>query len=191
MPPRRKPRADDDDNTIMPRGGAAVSTELPALATRFDTSYGSAPSTVPRNSRRGQIRNIQDIVQDALEDSDSDDDRSALVATPRQIQRTRPNTRSSAKRVRPVRPPPAPEPEPESESEPELEPEPEPEPKDSGFGAGYDPDLDSISPPRDPTPQPPSVRNSPQRSPSRRGKLSHVRTPSGLAFVCCSLRSPD
>ncbi|TDZ15750.1 hypothetical protein Cob_v011457 [Colletotrichum orbiculare MAFF 240422] len=75
MPPRRKQRKDDDDDAPVLTRSVAVSSDLPWLASRYDSSYGSAPSALPRNNLSGQFRNLQDIVQDALVDAESDEER--------------------------------------------------------------------------------------------------------------------
>ncbi|KAF4878099.1 hypothetical protein CGCSCA1_v002631 [Colletotrichum siamense] len=148
MPPRRRPsRADEDSPPI--RTGPAVTQNLPSMPSRFDTSYGSAPSTMPRNSRRGQVRNIQVALEDALNDDDDSDD-----GGPRRARRPsvppRPNRRQ--------------QPEPEQESESESEPEPEPgrqsEPDNE---PDFDPGFDAAS-------NSPASRHSspPRQSPPRR-----------------------
>ncbi|KAL3295309.1 spindle pole body-associated protein sad1 [Colletotrichum asianum] len=150
MPPRRRPsRADEDSPPI--RTGPAVTQNLPSMPSRFDTSYGSAPSTMPRNSRRGQVRNIQVALEDALNDDDDSDD-----GGPRRARRPsvppRPNRRQQ------------PEPEQDSESESESEPEPEPgcqsEPDNE---PDFDPGFDAAS-------NSPASRHSspPRQSPPRR-----------------------
>ncbi|KAF5497572.1 hypothetical protein CGCS363_v008717 [Colletotrichum siamense] len=162
MPPRRRPsRADEDSPPI--RTGPAVTQNLPSMPSRFDTSYGSAPSTMPRNSRRGQVRNIQVALEDALNDDDDSDD-----GGPRRARRPsvppRPNRRQ--------------QPEPEQESESESEPEPEPgrqsEPDNE---PDFDPGFDAAS-------NSPASRHSspPRQSPPRRGKPGHVDIP--LSLVC-------
>ncbi|TDZ54255.1 hypothetical protein CTRI78_v006475 [Colletotrichum trifolii] len=75
MPPRRKQRKDEDDDAPVLTRSVAVSSDLPWLASRYDSSYGSAPSALPRNNLSGQFRNLQDIVQDALVDAESDEER--------------------------------------------------------------------------------------------------------------------
>lgn len=166
MPPRRRPsRADEDSPPI--RTGPAVTQNLPSMPSRFDTSYGSAPSTMPRNSRRGQVRNIQVALEDALNDDDDSDD-----GGPRRARRpsvpSRPNRRQQ------------PEPEQESESESESESEPEPEPgrqSEPDNEPDFDPGFDAAS-------NSPASRHStpPRQSPPRRGKPSHVDIP--LSLVC-------
>ncbi|KAL0930374.1 spindle pole body-associated protein sad1 [Colletotrichum truncatum] len=145
MPPKRKPRRDEDELQSI-RGTAAITKDLPSLPSRFDTSYGSAPSTIPRNNRRGQVRNIQDAVQDALNDDDSEDD-----------QDDRDSRIKSNLGIKPK---------PHRRFQPELEPEPEPEPEPDvqpDFGPEFDSDSES-PPPRDSTPELPRAHNSPQRS---------------------------
>ncbi|KAF9872309.1 hypothetical protein CkaCkLH20_10136 [Colletotrichum karsti] len=140
MPPKRRPRRDEDELQSI-RGGAAVTQDLPSMPSRFDTSYGSAPSTMPRNVRRGQVRNIQTAVQDALNDDDSDDDDA-------RGSKSKPKSTPKPKPSRPV------------QKEPEPEPEPEPD-----FGPGNGSDSDLPVSPRDLTPEPPRAHNSPRRSP--------------------------
>ncbi|KAH0428418.1 hypothetical protein CcaCcLH18_09087 [Colletotrichum camelliae] len=151
MPPRRRPARADEDSPPL-RTGPAVTGNLPSMPARYDTSYGSAPSTMPRNSRRGQVRNIQVALEDALNDDDDSDDGGPRRARRPSVQATpRPNRRPQAQ--------PEPGPEPESESEPEPEPgrqsEPDNEPDfDPGFDAASNsPASRHSSPPRQSPPR--------------------------------------
>ncbi|EQB55827.1 hypothetical protein CGLO_04212 [Colletotrichum gloeosporioides Cg-14] len=157
MPPRRRPSRADEDSPPL-RTGPAVTQNLPSMPSRFDTSYGSAPSTMPRNSRRGQVRNIQVALEDALNDDDDSDD-----GGPRRARRPsvppRPNRRQQ----------PGPEQESESESEPEPEPGRQSEPDNE---PDFDPGFDAAS-------NSPASRHSspPRQSPPRRDLLLRQRQP--------------
>ncbi|OLN95793.1 hypothetical protein CCHL11_02723 [Colletotrichum chlorophyti] len=152
MPPKRRVRGDDDDlPPVISRGGAAVTSNLPPLASRLDTSYGSAPSTILRNSRRGQRRDLQDMVKQALNDTDDSDDEvgrgdsnqgDTLPSSPKPLQ---PNPRSSRK----AQPAPAPDP----DSDPDSDP---------GFDVRSSSGSSQSS--REPTPEPPLGHDSPQRN---------------------------
>ncbi|WYZ46080.1 hypothetical protein EsH8_IX_000305 [Colletotrichum jinshuiense] len=164
MPPRRRARGDDDDTPpIMSRGGAAVSSNLPPLASRFDTSYGSAPSTSMRNTRRGQRRNLQDIVKDALDDSDDsgvDDGSNASIGESNESSGNRRPTPRRSKRTQSKSPKPSTRPKRSRRAQPDPEPEPELD-FEPDFGPGRD--SDSPDPLRDATPEQPIAHKSPRR----------------------------
>ncbi|KAK2038853.1 hypothetical protein LZ31DRAFT_532628 [Colletotrichum somersetense] len=161
---------------VISRGGAAVNSSLPPLASRLDTSYGSAPSTALRNTRRGQRRDLQAIIKETLHDSDdpddpdddddggggdgndddqdSDDDRSERSRSAKS-DRSPPKKSPTPKPVpkarpsRKVQPAPDPDPDPDHDSEPD-------------FGLGRD-SSESPEPPRDPSPGPAIAQTSPRQ----------------------------
>ncbi|TID07398.1 hypothetical protein CH35J_000281 [Colletotrichum higginsianum] len=179
MPPRRRVRGDDDDGPLISRGGAAVSSDLPPLAARLDTSYGSAPSNTLRNTRRGQRRDLQSIIKETLHDSDDpddpddpgnpddddDDDSEEADDDDHSSERSK-STRSD--RQPPVNSPspnPVPKPKPMRKPQPAPNPGPDPDPNSNlppDFGLGRD-SSESSAPSRGPSPDRPSVKNPPKQ----------------------------
>lgn len=189
MPPRRRVRGDDDDGPLISRGGAAVSSDLPPLAARLDTSYGSAPSNTLRNTRRGQRRDLQSIIKETLHDSDDpddpddpgypddddDDDSQEADDDDHSSERSK-STRSD--RQPPVNSPspnPVPKPKPMRKPKPAPNPGPDPDPNSNlppDFGPGRH-SSESSAPSRGPSPDRPSIKNPPkQRLPATIGKCS-------------------
>ncbi|KAK1981678.1 spindle pole body-associated protein sad1 [Colletotrichum cereale] len=179
MPPKRRVRGADDDMPIVARGGAAVNSDLPPLASRLDTSYGSAPSTALRNTRRGQKRDLQAIIKETLHDSDDpddpDDDDDDGNHDDQDADDGRSERSRSAKSDRPPpkkSPTPKPVPQPRPARKVQAAPDPDPDP-DPDFDPDFGPDRDSSEspePPRDPSLDPAAARRSPrQRLPDRSG----------------------
>ncbi|OHE92589.1 spindle pole body-associated protein sad1 [Colletotrichum orchidophilum] len=189
MPPKRRVRGDDDEvPSLLTQRGAAVRADLPPLASRLDTSYGSAPSTVLRNTRRGQQRNLQDIIKETLHDSDDPDDAGDpddddddddndndsdgdASASSSESSKSSTNQQPPPRRTRRTKSP-TPKPAPKSKSSRRVQPSPDPDPDpDPGFEPGFGPGRESSDPPepsRDATPDPPVIRRSPRRqSPAR------------------------
>ncbi|KAK2053454.1 spindle pole body-associated protein sad1 [Colletotrichum caudatum] len=181
MPPKRRPRVADDDMPVMSRGGAAVNSSLPPLASRLDTSYGSAPSTALRNTRRGQRRDLQAIIKETLHDSDDpddpdgdddddddDDDEGDSNDDDQDSDDGRSERSRSAKSDRP--PPkksPTPKPVPKVRPSRKVQPAPDPDPNpdhnsEPDFGPGRD-SSESPEPPRDPSPDPATAQTSPRQ----------------------------
>ncbi|KAK1532792.1 spindle pole body-associated protein sad1 [Colletotrichum costaricense] len=202
MPPKRRVRDDNGEAQSTLAGGAAVSRELPPLASRLDTSYGSAPSTILRNTRRGQQRNLQDIIKDTLHNSDDSDDpgdpdngdesddASSSSSESSNSKQPKPPPSRRTKQTRQTKSPaplPAPKPNPPRRVQPSPDPDPDPD-FDQDFGP-YRESSESPDPLRDATPDPPLVRRSPRRqSPAKTGKSDHVRdTRSCLAAVSIPL----
>ncbi|TEA17194.1 hypothetical protein C8034_v000597 [Colletotrichum sidae] len=148
MPPRRKQRKDDDDDAPVLTRSVAVSSDLPWLASRYDSSYGSAPSALPRNNLSGQFRNLQDIVQDALVDAESDEER-----------RPRGSKSMSMSNAPTSAPAPKPKPKPKTKQKSALlQPE-----SSSNFG----PEISNSSDASASTPEVGRGQNSPRRNPTR------------------------
>ncbi|KAK1447311.1 spindle pole body-associated protein sad1 [Colletotrichum melonis] len=189
MPPKRRVRDDNGEAQSTLAGGAAVSRELPPLASRLDTSYGSAPSTILRNTRRGQQRNLQDIIKDTLHNSDDSDDpgdpddgeesddASSSSSESSNSKQPKPPPSRRTKQTRQTKSPapqPARRPNPPRRVQPSPDPDPDPD-FDQDFGP-YRESSESPDPLRDATPDPPLVRRSPRRpSPAKTGKSDHVR----------------
>ncbi|TQN69307.1 hypothetical protein CSHISOI_06275 [Colletotrichum shisoi] len=191
MPPRRRIRGDNDDGPLISRGGAAVSSDLPPLAARLDTSYGSAPSNTLRNTRRGQRRNLQSIIKETLHDSDNpddpddpgdpdDDDDDDSEEEDDDDDDDDNNNSERSKSTRSVLPPPVnspspkPLPKPKAMRKPQPAPNPDPVPVPNSnlqpdFGPGRD-SSESPAPLRGLSPDRPSVKNPPkQRFPATIG----------------------
>jgi hypothetical protein len=76
MAPKRSTRARGYVDEVEPQGirgrtTPAVQGEMPPLMNRMSTAYGSPVSTRIRNPRRGQVRNLRDIVQQVLDEDDT------------------------------------------------------------------------------------------------------------------------
>ncbi|TDZ33198.1 hypothetical protein C8035_v011502 [Colletotrichum spinosum] len=153
MAPRRKQRKDDDDDAPVLTRSVAVSSDLPWLASRYDSSYGSAPSALPRNNLSGQFRNLQDIVQDALVDAESDEER-----------RPRGSKSMSMSNAPTSAPTPKPKPKPKTKQKSALlQPE-----SSSNFG----PEISNSSDASASTPEVGRGQNSPRRNPTRTEPVS-------------------
>ncbi|KDN67059.1 putative spindle pole body-associated protein sad1 [Colletotrichum sublineola] len=175
MPPKRRARGADDDNPVLSRGGAAVTSNLPPLASRLDTSYGSAPSTALRNTRRGQRRDLQAIIKETLHDSDDPDDPDDPDDDDDGIDddRGERSRRSKGDRPPPKKSPtpePAPQRRPARKGQAAPDPDPDPDPDfEPDFGPGRDL-SESPEPPRDPA----IAKGFPrQRLPGRIGPSGH------------------
>ncbi|KAJ0160238.1 hypothetical protein CTA2_8323 [Colletotrichum tanaceti] len=199
MPPRRRVRGDDDDAPLISRGGAAVSSDLPPLASRLDTSYGSAPSNTLRNTRRGQRRDLQAIIKETLHDSDDpddpsdpdddddddseedddDDDESSERSKSTRSDRPPPVNSPSPKPVPVSKPVPVPKPVRKPQPAPSPDPDPDPNPD---FGPGQD-SSESPASSRGPSPGRPFGKNPPiQRLPATIEALAPpARTGQGLS----------
>ncbi|KZL74065.1 spindle pole body-associated protein sad1 [Colletotrichum tofieldiae] len=183
MPPKRRVRGDDDDMPIISRGGAAVTSNLPPLASRLDTSYGSAPSTALRNTRRGQRRDLQAIIKETLHDSDDpddpedpdddddggdDDDIDDIDDGP--SDRSRGTKRDHPPPMKSPSPKPVPQSRPTSKGQPSFDPDPDPD-SDSDFEPDFGPGRESSESPdllRDPSPDPTFVQSPPRQRLSAR-----------------------
>ncbi|OHW98774.1 spindle pole body-associated protein sad1 [Colletotrichum incanum] len=183
MPPKRRVRGDDDDMPVISRGGAAVTSNLPPLASRLDTSYGSAPSTALRNTRRGQRRDLQAIIKETLHDSDDpddpedpdDDDDDEGDDNIDDIDDGRSDRSRSTKHDNPSpmnspSPKPVLQSRPTRKAQPAPNPDPDPDP-DSDFEPDYGPGRESSESPdplRDPSPDPTFVQSPPRQHLSAR-----------------------
>ncbi|KAK1993177.1 hypothetical protein LX36DRAFT_263183 [Colletotrichum falcatum] len=181
MPPKRRVRGEDDDVPVIARGGAAVTSNLPPLASRLDTSYGSAPSTAMRNTRRGQRRDLQAIIKETLHDSDDPDDPDHDDDSNDDERDGQDNRSERSTGAKTNRPPPkkSPTPKPVTRSRPARKGQP-------AAGPGPDPDPDSepdFGPGRDSSESPEQSRDAspeqviPQRPPRQR--LPERTDPSG------------
>ncbi|WDK17080.1 spindle pole body-associated protein sad1 [Colletotrichum graminicola] len=169
MPPKRRVRGEDDDMPAISRGGAAVTSSLPPLASRLDTSYGSAPSTALRNTRRGQRRDLQAIIKETLHDSDDpddpdDDDDDGHDDDQDGHDGRNERSRSAKTDHLPLKKSPTPKPEPRPRPARKVQPAPSPDPdpdpdSEPDFGPGRD-SSESPEPPRDPSPDPPIAQRS-------------------------------
>ncbi|KAK1671365.1 hypothetical protein BDP55DRAFT_732234 [Colletotrichum godetiae] len=173
MPPKRRVHDDNGETPSTLAGGAAVSRELPPLASRLDTSYGSAPSTILRNTRRGQKRNLQDIIKETLHDSDDpddpddpddgndsdDDDASASSSESSNSKQPQPNPSRHTRQTKSPTPKPASKPNPPRRVQPSPDPDPD---FDQDFGP-YRESSESPDPSRDAAPDAAPVRRSPRR----------------------------
>ncbi|KAK1566063.1 spindle pole body-associated protein sad1 [Colletotrichum navitas] len=179
MPPKRRVRGDDDDMPVISRGGAAVTSSLPPLASRLDTSYGSAPSTALRNTRRGQRRDLQAIIKETLHDSDDPDDPDDdddgndddLDGDDGRSERSRSAKSDHLPPKKSPTPKPVPRPRPARKVQPAPNPGPDPDlDSEHDFGPGRG-SSESPEPPRDPSPDPAIAQISPRQRllPSRIG----------------------
>lgn len=116
MTGRRGTRRSARPRELGPReAGPAVRDELPPIMSRTSTAYGSPFSATIRQDRRGQVRNLEDMVEQVLQEKDQ------------------PNTDSEEDEER--EPPPDPEPEEELELQQSSRPPTSRGPLGSGLGA--------------------------------------------------------